>query len=43
MEKKELYSAPAVRFVDVRFEGSFLTSATGTIGDWTEDGDDIDF
>jgi hypothetical protein len=43
MEKKELYSAPAVRFVDLRFEGSFLTSATGTIDDWTEDDDEINF
>lgn len=43
MEKKELYSAPAVRFVDVRYEVSFLQSVTGTIDDWAEDGDEIDF
>ena len=43
MEKKELYSAPAVRFVDLRFEGNFLTSATGIIDDWTEDDDEINF
>ena len=43
MEKKELYVAPAVRYVDVRLEGSFLTSATGTIDDWTQDDDEIDF
>ena len=29
MEKKELYVAPAVRFMDVRFECNFLTSFTG--------------
>ena len=29
MENKELYVTPAVRFMDVRFECSFLTSFTG--------------
>ena len=43
MEKKELYVAPAVRFVDLRFEANFLTSATGTIDDWTQDDDEINF
>ncbi len=43
MEKKELYVAPAVRYCDVRFEGNLLTSATGTIDDWTADEDEIDF
>lgn len=43
MEKKELYVTPAVRFLDLRFEGNFLVSATGTIDDWTEDDDDINF
>ena len=43
MEKKELYVTPAVRFLDLRFEGTFLVSATGTIDDWTEDDDDINF
>lgn len=43
MEKKELYVAPAVRFVDLRFEVNFLLSATGTIDDWTQDDDEIDF
>ena len=43
MEKKELYVAPAVRYCDVRFEGNLLTSATGTIDDWTTDEDEIDF
>lgn len=43
MEKKNLYTAPAVRFLDVRYEGSFMVSATGTIDDWIEDDDDINF
>ena len=29
MEKKDLYVAPAVRFMDVRFECNFLTSFNG--------------
>lgn len=43
MEKKQLYTAPAVREFAVRYEGSFMLSATGTIDDWTEDDDQIDF
>ena len=43
MEKKNLYTAPAVRFLDIRYEGSFMLSATGTIDDWTQDEDEIDF
>lgn len=44
MEKKLLYTAPAVRELDVRFDASFLQSATtGPIQDWNEDDDPIDF
>ena len=44
MQKKDLYSAPAVRFVDLRFEGSFMQSTTaGPIGDWDDDNDPINF
>lgn len=43
MEKKLLYLTPAVRFVDVRYEENFMTSATGTIDDWSQDDDEIDF
>ena len=44
MEKKLLYTAPAVRELDVRFDASFLQSATaGPIQDWDEDDDPIDF
>ena len=44
MEKKLLYTAPAVRELDDRFDASFLQSATtGPIQDWNEDDDPIDF
>ena len=44
MEKKLLYTAPAVRELDVRFDDSFLQSATtGPIDPWTEDDDPINF
>ena len=44
MEKKLLYTAPAVRELDVRFDASFLQSATtGPIEPWTEDDDPINF
>jgi hypothetical protein len=44
MDKKLLYTAPAVRELDVRFDTSFLQSATaGPIQDWNEDDDSIDF
>lgn len=44
MEKKELYLAPAVRFVNLLFDGSFLQSnAVGNISDWKEDEDPIQF
>lgn len=38
MKKTELYSAPAVRWIDVRTDSSFLTSLqTGTIEPGQED------
>jgi hypothetical protein len=43
MEKKTLYTAPAVRELDIRFDASFLQSAKGTIDPWIEDDDSIDF
>ncbi len=44
MEQKLLYTAPAARELDVRFDVSFLQSATtGPIQDWGEDDDSIDF
>ena len=44
MEKKQLYTAPAVRELAVRFDASFLQSTTaGPIQDWNEDDDSIDF
>jgi hypothetical protein len=44
MEKKLLYTAPAVRELDVRFDASFLQSTTaGPIDPWTEDDDPINF
>ena len=43
MEKKERYLTPVVRIVDVRYEGSFMQSATGPIDDWEDDKDPINF
>lgn len=44
MEKKLLYTAPAVRELDVHFDASFLQSVTGgPIQDWDEDDDPINF
>ena len=45
MEKKEIYLAPAVRFVDLSLDGSFLQTGVtaGPIQDWNEDGDPINF
>ena len=44
MEKKLLYTAPAVRELDVRVDASFLQSTTaGPIQDWDEDDDPINF
>ena len=44
MDKKLLYTAPAAHELDVRFDASFLQSATaGPIQDWNEDDDSIDF
>jgi hypothetical protein len=44
MEKKQLYTAPAVRELAVRFDTSFLQSTTaGPIDPWTEDDDPINF
>ena len=44
MEKKLLYTAPAVRELVVNFDASFLQSATtGPIQDWGEDDDPINF
>lgn len=44
MEKKQLYTAPAVREMDVRMDINFLQSVTGgPIQDWGEDDDPIDF
>jgi hypothetical protein len=44
MDKKLFYTAPAARELDVRFDASFLQSATaGPIQDWNEDDDSIDF
>ena len=43
MKQKELYLAPAVRFVNLLFDGSFMQSATGPIEDWKEDEDPINF
>ena len=43
MEKKQLYTAPAVRELDVRFDASFLQSTTGTIDPWIDDDDQINF
>lgn len=43
MEKKSLYTAPAVRELDVLYDASFLQSTTGTIGNWEDDDDPINF
>lgn len=44
MKKKQLYTAPAVREMDVRMDISFLQSVTGgPIQDWGEDDDPINF
>ena len=44
MKKKLLYTAPAVRELDVRFDASFLQSTTaGPIDPWTDDDDPINF
>jgi hypothetical protein len=43
MEKKLLYTAPAVRELVIRYDASFLQSTTGPIEDWGEDDDPINF
>ncbi len=44
MEKKLLYTAPAVRELAVNYDASFLQSTTaGPIQDWGEDDDPINF
>lgn len=43
MEKKYLYSAPAVRFVALSYDSSFLTSTGTSIDPWENDSDEIDF
>ena len=44
MEKKQLYTAPAVRELAVSFDASFLQSTSaGPIDPWIEDGDPINF
>ena len=44
MEKKLLYTAPAVRELVIRYDASFLQSTTACpIEDWCEDGDPINF
>lgn len=43
MEKKQFYTAPAVRELNVFFDASFLQSTTGPIQDWGEDDDPINF
>ena len=43
MEKKLLYTAPAVRELVIHYDASFLQSANGPIDDWGEDGDPINF
>jgi hypothetical protein len=44
MEKKLLYTAPAVRELVVRFDASFLQSTTaGPIEPWTDDDEPITF
>ena len=42
MEKKELYVAPAVRFVDVRYECNFMASFTGS-GSIDDSGEEDDW
>ena len=43
MEKKQLYTAPAVRNFGLKYEVSFLQSAGANIEDWLEDNDPINF
>ena len=43
MEKKQLYTAPAVRELAVRYDASFLQSTAGPIDPWTDDDDPINF
>lgn len=44
MEKKALYTAPALRELDLRFEACFMQSTTaGPIDDWSEDDNPINF
>ena len=43
MEKKCLYTAPAVRFLAMQYEVNFMLSAGGSIDDWSEDDDEINF
>lgn len=43
MEKKTLYAAPAVRYLALSQDSSFLTSTGTTIDPWTDDNDEIDF
>ena len=44
IEKKLLYTAPAVRELDIRFDASFLQSTNaGPIDPWADDDDPINF
>ena len=43
MEKKSLYATPAVRYLALRLDSSFLTSTGTSIDPWNDDNDEIDF
>ena len=43
MEKQSLYSAPAVRYLSLGYDSSFLTSTGTSIDPWENDSDEINF
>ena len=43
MLKKELYTSPEVKVVDLHIEGVICGSPDISINDWTDDGDPLSF
>jgi len=42
-ETREFYETPEIEFLDLEAEGIICGSGDGTIDDWEDDGDPIDF
>lgn len=41
--EKALYTAPTCEFLNVLYEGVLCDSNRGSINDWDDDGEEIDF